>query len=155
MVGYNLENTLTEYGHVARGVCKINQEGYLVEVCERTRIEKLNEKVMYTDDGEQWIDIPGDSVVSMNMWGFTPALFLELEKYFHNFLRSHDGELSNYEFFLPDVVNQLLAENKATVKVLPSNERWFGVTYKEDIDRIKEAVRKLIKKGVYPETIWE
>jgi len=155
MVGYKLENTLTEHGYVARGVCKINQEGYLVEVRERTRIEKFGGTVMYTENGEQWFEIPGDSLVSMNMWGFTPALFPELEKSFLNFLRNHEGELLGSEFFLPDVVNQLLAENKATVKVLPSNERWFGVTYKEDMDRVKQALRKLIKKGIYPETIWE
>ena len=154
MVGYNLENTLTEHGHVARGVCKIDQEGYLVEVHERTRIEKVNGLVMYTEDGETWIEIPGDSVVSMNMWGFTPQLFPELENRFLHFLRSKEGELSKSEFFLPDVVNQLLDEDKAAVKVLPSNERWFGVTYKGDMDRVKQAVRKLIEKGVYPEPLW-
>jgi dTDP-glucose pyrophosphorylase len=155
VVGYKLENTMTEHGHVARGVCKIDQEGYLVEVRERTRIEKINKAVMYSDDGSTWIEIPGDNVVSMNMWGFTPELFPELEKRFLYFLQSNENDLSKSEYFLPDVVNQLLYEKRAAVKVLPSNEQWFGVTYKKDMDWVKQAVGKLIDQGIYPETIWE
>ncbi len=153
MVGYNLKNTLTEHGHVARGVCTVDREGNLVEVHERTRIEIFNQAVKYTQNGETWIEIPGDSVVSMNMWGFTPVVFEELEGRFLHFLKSNN-DLLNAEYFLPEVVNQLLDEKKATVKVLPSQERWFGVTYKPDLSIVKKAVRKLIKQGVYPETLW-
>lgn len=155
MVGYNLENTLTEHGHVARGVCKIDQEGYLADVRELTQIEKFGEVERYTEDGETWNEISGDSVVSMNMWGFTPELIPELDKRFLKFLRSNEGKLSKSEYFLPDVINQLLDENKATVKVLPSSEQWFGVTYKEDVERVKIAVRKLVEEGIYPENVWE
>lgn len=155
MVGYLLKNTLTEHGHVARGVCKINQDGYLVEVRERTRIEKRHGEVMYSEDGNSWQSIPGDSVVSMNTWGFTPGLFPELENRFVQFLNINADDLSEPEYFLPDVVNQLLAENQATVKVLPSNDRWFGATYREDMDWVKQSIDQLIKQGKYPRKVWE
>lgn len=154
-VGYKLNNTLSDHGHVARGVCKIDDQGYLVEVHERLRIEKFNDLVKYTEDGGTWFEIPGESVVSMNMWGFTPKIFPELEERFLTFLRSPESDLAVSEFLLPDVVNQLLAEKKAAVKVLPSDETWFGLTYKEDLEQVKREVWELIKEGVYPERIWD
>lgn len=154
MVGYSLENTLTEHGYVARGVCKVDQAGNLVEVIERTRIEKINNVVKYSEDGETWAEIPGDSVVSMNMWGFTPQVFDELEDNFLKFLSENRNNLVNAEYFLPDVINQLLLEKKATVGVLPTPERWFGITYQADKLRVREAIKKLISKGVYPEDLW-
>ena len=154
MVGYNLKNTLTDHGHVARGVCTVDQAGYLEEVRERTRIEKFNGEAKYTENGETWIDIPGDSLVSMNMWGFTPSVFNELGGRFSNFLNDYRDNLMNAEYFLPDVVNQLLEEKKAMVKVLQTQEQWFGVTYKEDRTRVKNAVQELIQQGVYPENLW-
>jgi dTDP-glucose pyrophosphorylase len=155
MVGYLLENTLTDHGHVARGVCEIDQGGYLLEVRERTRIEKRDGSVMYSEDGDRWIEIPGDSVVSMNTWGFTPEIFPELENRFIHFLNRTKSDLSKKEYFLPDVVNQLLEEEKAVVKVLPSQEHWFGVTYKEDMEWVKQAMHKMIEDGIYPEGIWD
>lgn len=154
-VGYKLINTLSAHGHVARGVCRIDDQGYLVEVRERLHIEKFNDSVMYTEDGETWFEIPSDSVVSMNMWGFTPELFPELEERFVSFLRNKENDLTKSEFLLPDVVNQLLVEKKAAVKVLPSEETWFGLTYQEDLEGVKQRVRKLIKEGAYPEMIWD
>ncbi len=154
MVGYNLKNTLTDHGYVARGVCTVDTAGYLEEVCERTRIEKFNGEVKYTENGETWIDIAGDSLVSMNMWGFTPVMFDELDGRFSNFLNEHRDNLINAEFFLPDVVNQLLEEKKAMVKVLQTQEQWFGVTYKDDKSRVKDAVLELIKQGIYPDKLW-
>ena len=154
MVGYNLKNTLTDHGHVARGVCTVDQAGYLVEVHERTRIEKFNGEVKYTENGETWIDIPGDSLVSMNMWGFTPSVFNELGGRFSHFLNDYRDNLINAEYFLPDVVNQLMEEKRAMVKVLQTQEQWFGVTYKEDRTRVKNAVQELIQQGVYPENLW-
>jgi dTDP-glucose pyrophosphorylase len=154
MVGYNLKNTLTDHGHVARGVCTVDQAGYLEEVRERTRIEKFNGEVKYTENGETWVDIAGDSLVSMNMWGFTPVVFNELGGRFTHFLNEYRNNLINAEYFLPDVVNQLLEEKKAMVKVLQTQEQWFGVTYKEDRTRVKNAVQKLIQQGVYPENLW-
>jgi dTDP-glucose pyrophosphorylase len=154
MVGYDLKNTLTDYGHVARGVCTVDQAGYLKDVRERTRIEKFSGEVKYTENGETWIDIAGDSLVSMNMWGFTPVIFDELDRSFLHFLHIHRNNLINAEFFIPDVVNQLLEEKKARVKVLQTQEQWFGVTYKEDKSRVKLAIRELIEQGIYPDGLW-
>jgi UTP-glucose-1-phosphate uridylyltransferase len=153
MVGYVLKNTLTEHGHVARGVCTV-EEGFLTGIYERTRIEKSGESVRYTADGETWVEIPGESVVSINMWGFTPSLFPELEARFRHFLQENRDNMQKAEYFLPDVVGDLIRENKARVRVLSTNERWFGVTYKQDKPRVKQAIRDLIRKGVYPENLW-
>jgi choline kinase len=154
MVGYSLENTLTEHGHVARGICKVDEEGNLVEVIERTWIEKIDNVVKYSEDGETWTEIPRESVVSMNMWGLTPQVFDELEDDFLKFLNENHNNLVNAEYFLPDVINHLLVEKKATVSVLPTPERWFGITYQADKARVRKAIRKLIYKGVYPEDLW-
>ena len=154
MVGYNLKNTLTEHGYVARGVCTVNREGHLLEVRERTRIQQFKGHVKYTEDGENWIEIPADSLVSLNLWGFTPVMFAELEERFSHFLVENRGNLSAAEYFLPNVVNQLLEEKKTTVQVLQTQEHWFGVTYQEDKIRVKNAVRELIQQGVYPKKLW-
>ncbi len=154
MVGYLLKNTLTEHGYVARGVCKVDQDGYLLEVRERTRIQQFNEHVKYSEDGKKWIEIPGKSLVSLNLWGFTPVMFTELEERFPHFLVKNRGNLLTAEYFLPDVVNQLLDEKKTTVQVLKTQERWFGVTYQEDKIRVKNALNELILQGVYPSKLW-
>jgi hypothetical protein len=154
MVGYVLKNTLTEHGHVSRGVCEIDGQGNLVNIHERVHIERFGQSVMYTEDGATWIEIAADCVVSMNMWGFTPALFTELQRQFSNFLSDNRAGLLRAEFFLPEVVNQLLDEKKATVKVLPTQERWFGVTYKQDRVKVKKAVLNLIHEGFYPQALW-
>lgn len=154
MVGYKLENTLTEHGHVSRGICTINQDGQLISVHERTHIQKFGDKMKYSEDGRSWIEIHQDSVASMNIWGFTSEMFVELASRFKSFLVDNQTALTTAEYFLPEVVNQLLAENKAVVKVLPTDEHWFGVTYQEDVSRVKEAVQKLINIGVYPNLLW-
>jgi hypothetical protein len=154
MVGYVLESTLTEHGHVARGVCTVDEDGFLVKIRERTRIEKFGEIVKYTEDGETWIEIPGESVVSTNMWGFTLSLFSELEARFPQFLQENSDNIQKAEYFLPDVVGDLLKQKKATVKVLATNERWLGITYQQDKPGVKQAIRDLIRRGVYPENLW-
>jgi choline kinase len=154
MVGYALENTLTEHGYVARGVCNVSRDGYLLEIHERTRVEKLGDSVSYTEDGENWIEIPPGSIVSMNMWGFNPSLFSELEVRFPQFLRNSSANIEKAEYFLPGVVNDLIQEKKARVKILPTDERWFGVTYQQDKPRVKQAIRDLIRRGVYPDKLW-
>lgn len=154
MVGYPIENTLSEHGHVARGVCTISAAGYLQEIHERTRIEELGEAARYTEDGQTWIGIPKGTPVSMNMWGFTPSLFQELAAQFPRFLRENHASLVNAEFYLPQVVGELIRQNRATVRVLPSNEQWFGITYQEDKPRVEKAIRSLIRQGVYPENLW-
>ncbi len=155
MIGYRLVNTLTEHGHVARGVCKVDRKGHLIAVHERTKIKKFNGEVKYTEDGKNWIEIPADSLVSLNMWGFTPAIFSELRERFSHFLAENRGNLLTAEYFLPDVINQLLLEEKATVQVLETDERWYGITYQEDKDRVKNAIQELIHQGVYPKKLWE
>lgn len=157
MVGYILENTLTDHGHVARGVCTTDAEGYLAGIKERTHIEKREQGAAYTeDDGKTWVTIPAGSTVSMNMWGFTESILPELNARFAAFL---DENLASNpikcEYFLPDVVGELLKEDKATVKVLQSKDRWYGVTYKEDKPVVVEAIKKLKEQGVYPEKLWE
>jgi hypothetical protein len=154
MVGYVLKSTLTEHGHVARGVCTVDEDGFLVGIRERTRIEKFGEIVIYTEDGKTWIEIPGESVVSTNMWGFTPSPFSELEARFPQFLQENSDNIQKAEYFLPNVVGDLLKEKKVTVKVLATNERWLGVTYQQDKPGVKQAIRDLIRRGVYPDNLW-
>ncbi|MBE5976446.1 sugar phosphate nucleotidyltransferase [Lacrimispora xylanisolvens] len=157
MVGYRLYNTLTENGHVARGVCTISEDGKLVDIHERTRIEKQGDKAKFTeDDGKTWTELDEDTVVSMNMWGFTKSIIKELDERFAVFL---DKELSGNplkcEYFLPFVVDELLKEYKAEVTVLKSVDRWYGVTYKEDKETVVNAIKELKKTGIYPERLWE
>jgi len=155
MVGYVLENTLSEHGHVARGICSTDERGYLVEIHERTHIEKLGDVARYTkDSGETWHEIPMDSPVSMNMWGFTPSIFGELEALFPRFLEEADN-LEKAEFYLPDAVGTLLRAQKARVKVLSTQERWVGMTYSADKPVVEQYIGELVRQGVYPEKLWE
>ena len=157
MVGYEIENTLTDHGHVARGVCNVSPDGYLLGIKERTRIEKLDNRPAYTeDDGKTWTYIPKGSIVSMNLWGFTKSILDELDNRFAKFLA--EGLIKNplkCEYFLPDVVGELLSEGKATVRVLRSPDKWYGVTYKEDKEVVVSAIARLKENGIYPEKLWE
>lgn len=157
MVGYILENTLTENGHVARGICVTDEKGCLSEIHERTRIEKREGGAAYTeDDGATWIPIPEGSTVSMNMWGFHESILKELEKGFSPFLEKGLRENPlKCEYFLPEVVGNLIRDGKADVKVLRSSDRWYGVTYKEDKETVVNAIRELKRKGVYPDKLWD
>ena len=155
MVGYILTNTLSEHGTVARGICSVGKNGLLLSVRELTGIKRFGSLVKHTEDGENWITIPGDSIVSMNMWGFTPRTLLELEKLFIPFLKASKDNLLDAEFYLPEAVNQLLRMNKASVKVLHTVDRWFGITYKPDKHVIKEAINGYIEEGIYPANLWE
>ncbi|MCP4544116.1 MAG: nucleotidyltransferase [Chloroflexi bacterium] len=155
MVGYMLENTLTEHGHVARGVCTVDRASYLVEIHERTHIERFGEIAKYTEDGEHWVEIPKGSTVSMNTWGFTPSLFTELQTRLSQFLQENGDNILKAEYFLPNVVGALIKEKKASVKVLPIKERWFGMTYQQDKPLAKRSIKDLIRQGIYPERLWE
>ncbi len=157
MVGYQLYNTLTENGHVARGVCSTDEAGMLVDIHERTRIEKHGDMAEFTeDDGKTWTELGEDTIVSMNMWGFTSSILKELKERFAAFL---DRELPvnplKCEYFLPFVVDELLKEGKAEVSVLKSVDRWYGVTYKEDKETVVSAIKELKEAGLYPEKLWE
>lgn len=155
VAGFILKNTLTEHGHVARGVCKVNSQGYLEEIRERTKIMKFSDSVKYEDDNGDWITISQESIVSMNMWGFVPSIFDNLEEGFINFLKDNRDNIETAEFFLPNLIGDLLKDKKVKVKVLPSGERWYGVTYREDKPIIEEAVRQMIKRGLYPNRLLE
>lgn len=157
MVGYELHKTLTENGHVARGVCVVDGDNKLVKINERTRIEKHGEDAEYTEDGGQtWTVLPKDSLVSMNMWGFTNSIMNELETRFVTFLKNElPANPEKAEFFLPFVVDELLQEGKATVEVLKTPDVWHGVTYKEDKPQVMEAIGKLKAEGLYPDILWK
>ena len=152
MVGYVLENTLTDNGHVARGVCVTDENGYLTGINERTHIEKRDGGAAYTeDDGKTWAELPMDAVVSMNMWGFSRSLLDELKAEFPAFLKENiPVNPLKCEYFLPTVVNNLIDQERATVTVLKSLDRWFGVTYKEDKPVVVAAIRKMEEDGKYP-----
>lgn len=157
MVGYQLPNTLTENGSVARGVCVVDDNENLVTINERTRIEKHGDRAEYTeDDGKTWNMLPDDSLVSMNMWGFTKSIMNELEGRFITFLQDKLPENPlKAEYFLPFVVDELLQENKATVTVLKTPDVWHGVTYKEDKPCVMAAIKKLKDSGLYPDVLWK
>lgn len=154
MVGYRVRNTVTENGSVARGVCEV-ENGLLTGVTERTRIFKNGLDAKFTEDGETFVDLPGDTIVSMNFWGFTSKMLQELENRFPAFL---DGAMDinplKGEYFLPSVVNDQLQAGTATVRVLPCEEIWYGVTYREDLDSVKTAIADMKKKGIYEENLW-
>ena len=152
MVGYRLRNTLTENGHVSRGVCKVGNDGYLTSVTEHTRIEKEGDDARFTEDGgETWQSISGDETVSMNMWGFTRSFLDEACERFSAFLEKAIAENPEKgEYYLPAVVTQLLEENKARVRVLTSPDKWYGVTYQEDKPVVTAALRRMAEEGIYP-----
>lgn len=156
MVGYLLGNTVTENGSVARGVCRVNGEGRLETIVERTRIEKGAEGIRFTEDGVNWTELPADTVVSMNIWGFTPSFLRESRERFSKFLDQALAENPiKAEFFLPMTVSQLLVEEKATVRVLESRDKWYGVTYAADKPQVVAALREMTAAGLYPDGLWK
>lgn len=142
MVAFDLKNTLTDNGTVSRGVCDVNGDR-LVSITERTKIKNMS----YTDDGERWITLPDDTVVSMNFWGFTPEFFPALKADFEHFLATAD--LQKNEFYLPFAVDKLLQSGTASVKVLYSHDKWYGMTYREDIATVRSALTTKINDGEY------
>lgn len=156
MVGYLLENTLTEHGHVARGVCENTEDGYLLGIAERTKIMWRNGEIQYTENEEDWVSVPKGTTVSMNFWGFTPSMMKEIESRFPAFLgKALVENPEKGEFLLPRTVDDLLKEGKATIKILPSTDKWFGVTYKEDRESVVNALQSMKDKGLYPEKLWD
>ncbi len=157
MAGFKLENTITENGHVARGVCDISEDGTLTSVTERTKIMRRPEGIAYTeDDGQTWNVIPGDKTVSMNFWGYTKTMMKEMEERFPAFLEKtlKENPLKG-EFYLPIVTDELIQEGKATVKVLSSHDKWYGVTYREDKEMVMSALQSMKDKGMYPDKLWK
>ena len=154
MVGYRLENTLTDNGYVSRGVCETDENGYLADINERTHIEKRDGGAAYTeDDGKTWTSLPGETPVSMNMWGFTPDYFEYSEEFFKEFLKANMGNLKS-EYFIPLMVNKLITEGTARVKVLDTTSKWFGVTYAADRQGVVDKIQALVDAGEYPSKLF-
>ncbi len=155
MVGYKLKNTVTENGHVARGICEV-ENGCLAGITERTHIEKRGENAAYTEDGVNFVDVSGESTVSMNFWGFSTQMLDELAARFPKFLDENlEKTPLKCEYFLPFVANEQLTEGKATVQVLDCNETWYGMTYREDLDSVRSAIMAMKAQGIYPAALWE
>jgi dTDP-glucose pyrophosphorylase len=153
MVGFVLRNTLSDFGSVARGVCRVDPAGYLQSVVELTKIEKDGNAAKFTDAEGKIHPLSGDELVSMNIWGFTPAIFPQLEKEFASFLRAN-GQSEKVECYIPTVANTLVASGQARLKVLSTADAWFGVTYREDRPMVVSGIRRLIDQGRYPQKLW-
>ena len=153
MVGFVLRNTLSDFGSVARGVCRADPAGYLQSVVELTKIEKDGNTAKYTDAEGKVHPLSGDELVSMNIWGFTPAIFPQLEQEFASFLRAN-GQSEKAECYIPTVANTLVATGQARLKVLRTTDAWFGVTYREDRPMVVSGIRRLIDQGRYPQKLW-
>ncbi|MCG8322786.1 MAG: nucleotidyltransferase [Cytophagales bacterium] len=153
MVGYVLKNTLSDYGSVSRGVCETNDENHLIGVTERTKIQAENGTIYFTDDSGQKHELPDNTVVSMNFWGFTPSIFNELRKQFIDFV-AQNTDNPKAEFYIPLVVNNMIVNDMATIEVLTCEDKWFGITYKEDKEIVKKAFSQFVSQGVYPSPLW-
>ena len=157
MVGYKLENTLTENGTVSRGVCSMDDDGYLTDVTERTKIMGRGDQICYTeDDGESWTALPDGTLVSMNFWGFTAPMMGELEKGLSDFFDTVvPGNPEKAEYYLPAAADKLVKEGKAKVKVLKTSDKWYGITYPEDKEDVTNALESMKDKGFYPDKLWK
>lgn len=153
MVGYRVGNTLSESGSVARGVCETNEEGYLTGVVERTAIERIDGEIQFKDENDQKVVLEENTPVSMNMWGFTPDYFQYSESYFAEFLKENISNLK-CEYFIPLMVNKLIKEHTATVKVLDTTSKWFGVTYAADRQGVVDKIQALVDAGEYPNKLF-
>ncbi len=154
MVGFRVGNTLSESGTVARGICSTNDEGCLTTVVERTEIMRVDGKVCYKDEQGAWVAVDDNTPVSMNMWGFTPDYFKYSEDYFVDFLKNNLDNLKA-EYFIPLMVNKLINEGTATVKVLDTTSKWFGVTYAADRQGVVDKIQSLVDAGEYPSKLFE
>ena len=154
MVGYTLHNTLSEYGTVNRGVCEVDNKNNLVEVIERTKIAEQNGVVNYNVGADETLGAVDRNVpVSMNYWGFHPSIFAEIEKGLHDFMRDN-SETPTAEYYIPNIVTDMIVSGKMEVRVIPTDDNWFGVTYKEDKPMAVTAINKCIADGVYPKNLW-
>lgn len=156
MVGYQVQNTLTENGHVSRGVCSVDGAGYLADIVERTKIMWHDGRICYTeDDGATWVEVAEGTTVSMNFWGFTPSILREMEAGLPAFLTETLAKNPQKgEYLLPKCVDELIKAGRAQAKVLTSHDRWYGVTYKEDKESVVASLQALKDKGLYPEELW-
>ena len=153
IVGYKLANTLSEYGSVSRGICEMDEMNYLKSLTERTKIFRKEDGIFFEDNDGTLTRVQGDTMVSMNLMGFTPSIFCHLESYFENFLHEHIKDLKR-EALLPTVVNEVVHTGRASVKILPTSSSWFGVTYQKDKELVRKKIMDLHQKGVYPKRLW-
>lgn len=152
MVGFPIRKTLSQFGSVSRGVCELDNDGFLKGITERIKIIEKDGKIVYFDDNDE-ILLDENAVVSMNLFGFTPSVFPWLEKYFNEFLKKNESDIKA-EFFIPLIVDRMLKDGLARMKVLNTNEQWFGITYKEDKPHVQNMINSLIDKGLYPSDLW-
>lgn len=156
IVGFELNKTLTDNGHVARGVCQVDENNMLLDIVERTQIEKHEGKTCYTEDGKNYIELPDDTIVSMNFWGFQKSMMQEYVDYFPTYLAENlEKNPLKCEYFITIVPDRLIKAKKANIKVLQTAQRWFGVTYKEDKEHVMQAIQNMKNEGVYPQKLWE
>ena len=154
MIGYKLKNTLSRHGTVSRGVCKKDENNYLVSVSELTKIHRKDSQIIYYDNYDEPHKLPEDSVVSMNMWGFTPEIFRQIRERFTNFLDQKIDD-PKAEYYISELTDHLIHDNEAKVKVLDCDASWFGITYREDRDFVRNSILEKIDKGIYPRQLWE
>jgi UTP-glucose-1-phosphate uridylyltransferase len=153
LVDYRLENTLSESGHVSRGICNVNKDNYLIDITEHKKISRENSRIVsITESGK--INLTGNERVSMNLMGFLPSMFEHLREQFSGFLSTNYANPAS-EFYLPYAMNEVIKSGQARVKVLPTLEKWFGVTYREDREMVMNSLKKLVDQGVYPKSLWE
>jgi len=154
MVGFKLENTLSEYGHVSRGVCVTDSNNILKSITERTQIQKIDGKIVFKDNDDSWKPLTGKEYASMNFWGFPASIFPHLEKKFKLFIEANIQNLKA-EYYIPLAIDDLIKEDIASVNVLNTNSKWFGVTYKEDKESTIQKIQELVNQGVYPSNLWK
>jgi len=156
LMGFQINNTLSDFGSVSRGVCKVDSSGNMTEVVERTKVyfKEIDgdKRIVFEENGEI-TELPSDARVSMNFWGFTPAVFEKTLILFREFVETN-YENPKSEFFIPLVADELIKSEEATFKVIPTSEKWFGVTYKEDKPIVQDSISSLLEKGIYPQKLW-
>lgn len=155
MIGYTLKNTLTENGSVSRGECSVDENGMLLGVVERTKIEKCGDGARFLDDDGEWKSISPNTVASMNCWGFTPDVFEHISNGFESFLRNTGYDEIKKEYYLPFAVEEMMDDKKCTVRVYNTDATWYGVTYAQDKEFVYNSIKALIASGEYPENLWE
>lgn len=157
MVSYELKNTITENGHVARGICDVSKERYLRHIIERKQIMRVDGDICYAEnDGKTWVPLPEDTPVSMNFWGYSRGMMHEIVSRFPDFLdKALAEDPEKAEYLLPEVTDQMIKEGRATVTVLSSKDKWHGVTYKEDKEAVMASLQSLKDKGLYPDKLWK
>lgn len=153
MMGYQLSNTLSDHGFVSRGVCEVDDDGFLLEVVERTKVQRMDGHILFESDSDQNIRLEEDAVVSMNFWGFHPNIFPELKRYFIEFANDNRDK-PKAEFFIPLIVDDLIQSETIRLEVMTSKDRWYGVTYAEDKDPVMAAFEQMIADGKYPQNLW-